>query len=353
MTAHMPQSPQQKSRTKGGDAQGRGAREAASPKRATRRWGVILAGGDGIRLRRLARFVCGDDRPKQFCPLLGTRTLLQEARQRAERSISSDQILYSLTGSHQAYYLRELGDRPSQRVVQPCNKGTAPAILYSLLQISRRDPDAIVAVLPCDHYYSQERAFTAAFESAFAAAEARPGSIVLLGAQPTAPEVGYGWIDVGDLIGTHPRVFLVNGFQEKPSLSIAEHLLRIGSLWNTFVMVGHIGAFLDLALESVPALLQALRVRVISTSNSEIRIPEWLYDRIDPADFSRTVLSPGAKRLVALHLSEVEWNDLGDPDRVISTLLESGIELPGWATRWRAEREAERGTAQKMSVAFA
>ena len=354
MTAHMPQSPRQKGRTESGDAQGRGAREAASPARATRRWGIILAGGDGIRLRRLARFVCGDDRPKQFCPLLGKRTLLQEARRRAERSICSHQILYSLTRPHQAYYLRDLGDRPSQRVVQPCNKGTAPAILCSLLQISQRDPGAIVAVLPCDHYYSRESAFTATFESAFAAAEARPESIVLLGAQPTAPEVGYGWIEVGDAVGSHSGVFHVNGFQEKPSLSIAEHLLRIGALWNTFVMVGHIGAFLDLALESIPALLQALRsVRVFSTSDSEIRIPEWLYDRIDPADFSRTVLSPGAKRLVALRLSEVEWNDLGDPDRVISTLLESGIELPGWATRWRAEREAERGTAQRMSVAFA
>jgi hypothetical protein len=112
-----------------------------------RRWGVILAGGDGVRLRELTRFVSGDDRPKQFCPFLGKYSLLQEARQRAERSI----------------YLRDLGDRPSQRVVQPCNKGTAPAILYTLLQISQMDPDAIVAILPCDHYYSRENVFTEAF----------------------------------------------------------------------------------------------------------------------------------------------------------------------------------------------
>ena len=330
------------------------ARSARSGFAGTRRWGVILAGGDGLRLRRLTRFVCGDDRPKQFCPLLGKCTLLQEARERAERSICPGQILYSLTQAHQDYYLRDLGDRPSQRVVQPCNKGTAPAILYTLLYIAQMDPDAIVAILPSDHYYSRENVFTSAMESAFAIAEARPGSIALLGAQPKAREVEYGWIELGGVVGPHPGVFHVTGFQEKPPLAIAEHLLRSGSLWNTFVMVGHVNAFLELALASVPGLMRALRSAcVLSASDSETRIPEWLYDRLDPVEFSRHVLSPGARRLVTMGLGEVEWNDLGDPDRVISALLESGVELPSWATRWRAAREAERSIAQSMSIAVA
>ena len=355
MRAHVPQIPRQMGRgSVGADARGRGAREAVSLKRAPRRWGVVLAGGDGVRLRELTRFVCGDDRPKQFCPLLGNRSLLQEARQRAERSICPDQILYSLTQAHQDYYLRDLGDRSSQRVVQPCNKGTAPAILYTLLHIAQMDPDAIVAILPCDHYYSRENVLTAALESAFGIAEAQPGSIVLLGAQPKAPEVEYGWIELGGVVGPHPGVFHVMGFQEKPSLPIAEHLFRRGSLWNTFVMVGHVNAFLELALTSVPGLMRALRsAPIFSASESETRIAEWLYDRIDSADFSRQVLSPGAKRLVTLRLGEVEWNDLGDPDRVISALLESGLELPSWATRWRSARKTERSIAQRLSTAVA
>ncbi len=355
MTAHVPQNPRQMGRGGvGGDAHGRWAPEAVCLERATRRWGVVLAGGDGVRLRGLTRFVWGDDRPKQFCPLLGKYTLLQQARQRAERSICPDQILYSLTQAHQDYYLRDLGDRPSQRVVQPCNKGTAPAILYTLLHIAQMEPDAIVAILPCDHYYSRENVFTATLESAFAIAEARPGSIVLLGAQPKAPEVEYGWIEVGDVVGPHPGVFHVRGFQEKPPLAIAEQLLKSRSLWNTFVMVGHVDAFLDLALASVPGLLRALRsAPIFSASDSETRIPEWLYERIEPTDFSRQILSPEASRLVTMDLGEVEWNDLGDPHRVISTLLESGTELPSWATQWQAESEIERGFAQRISMAVA
>ena len=89
------------------------------------RWGGVLAGGDGVRLRELTRLIVGDDRPKQFCPLFGECTLLAQARQRAERSIGSERILFALTGAHQDYYLEDLGDCPSQRVVQPRNKGTA------------------------------------------------------------------------------------------------------------------------------------------------------------------------------------------------------------------------------------
>jgi hypothetical protein len=148
--------------------------------RSPRHWGIVLAGGDGVRLRELTQHVCGDDRPKQFCPLLGERTLLEEARQRAERSLRTDQILFALTRSHQKHYLRTLAERPSQRIVQPSNKGTAPAILCSLLSIARADSDAIVSILPSDHYYSREDAFTATLGQAFDIAEQRTDSIVLL-----------------------------------------------------------------------------------------------------------------------------------------------------------------------------
>jgi mannose-1-phosphate guanylyltransferase len=212
------------------------------------------------------------------------------------------------------------------------------------------DSDAVVAILPCDHYYSRENLFTASLESAFTIANTRSGSIVLLGAQPSAPEVEYGWIEVGAAIGPGTGVFHVTRFHEKPPLPIANHLLRSGALWNTFVMVGHVSAFLDLALATVPDLLRVLRsAPIFSNSDTDTRSVEWLYEQLDPADFSRQVLSPGARRLLTLQLGEVEWNDLGDPDRVISALLESGVELPTWATRWRAAREAERTTAQRMS----
>src|SRR5262249_41297072 len=197
-------------------------RRITPPVPAPHRWGVVLAGGDGGRLRKFTRWMYGDDRPRQFCSLLGDRTLLEDTRQRAERSIPAEQILFSLMRAHEDHYLRCLADRPSQRIVQPLNKGTAPAILSALMRIAQTDAEAIVSILPCDHYYSSESAFTGALESALEIAEQRTESVILLGAQPTRAETEYGWIEIGEAIGGHSGLFRVERFQEKPSLFLAE-----------------------------------------------------------------------------------------------------------------------------------
>ena len=261
--------------------------------------------------------------------------MLEEARQRAERSLPAEQILYSVTRAHQNYYLHDLADRPSQRIVQPLNKGTAPAILYALLRIAQADSDAIVSILPCDHYYSSESAFTATLESALEIAEQQAGSVLLLGAQPNGPEVEYGWIEIGEAVAGHSGLFHVEGFREKPPLAIAQALFGSGSLWNTFVMVGHVRAFLDMAWATVPGLLQILETaKVTSDPGAEIRIPNSIYDRITSVDFSRQVLAPATDRLLAFRLKNMEWSDLGDPYRVLVTVVEKTGDLPGWAKLW-------------------
>ena len=80
--------------------------------RQGRRWGVLLAGGDGTRLKKLTRFVSGDDRPKQFCSFFGNESLLGLARKRAERTIHPEQILVQLTASHRAFYVEESIRKP-------------------------------------------------------------------------------------------------------------------------------------------------------------------------------------------------------------------------------------------------
>ncbi|MCU1337753.1 MAG: putative Nucleotidyl transferase [Bryobacterales bacterium] len=300
-----------------------------------RRWGVILAGGDGIRLRKLTRLISGDDRPKQFCPLFGTETLLGETQKRAERSIFKEQILIPLTRSHRAFYLQEPGIRPSHRIVQPANKGTAPPILHSLLSIEQTDEDAIVAILPCDHYYADEQAFTDALESAFEIAVERSTSVVLLGASPRSPEVEYGWIELGPSVGGAGGVcFQVRRFCEKPSLHAARELLHRGSLWNTFVMVGHVRAFLEMVNAALAHVLDHFRTNQLWTG-SEVHIQDSFYDRIPSVDFSREVLSVQTPRLVALQMRRTGWSDLGNPERVMAVLEAAGLE-PGWMKKWKA-----------------
>jgi mannose-1-phosphate guanylyltransferase len=305
------------------------------------RWGVILAGGDGVRLRPLTRFICRDERPKQFCPLYGGATLLEHAFARAGHSIPAGQVVVSLNRAHQEFYLRTpLEFPPQRRVVQPCNRGTAPAILSSLLVIGQDDPAATVAVFPSDHYYSDENVITAAVERAFDLAHAEPDSLVLVGATPDGPEVEYGWIEIGAAAGRKPDSFRVANFLEKPSVQMARVLLERNALWNTFVMVGRILTFVEMICSAMPGLLRMFHDSLIRrVPGEEIRIVDSLYAGLPPADFSRRILSLETGRLIVHRLGRVTWSDLGDCDRATAALSRCGVE-PEWAKSWRAQRRS-------------
>lgn len=277
------------------------------------RWGVVLAGGEGVRLRRLTQTLCGDSRPKQFCPLVDGKTLLDQTLRRAELAdIPPAQVLISLNGQHSKWYWQESRLPASQRIVQPANKGTAPALTHALLSIGQIDPDAVVAVFPADHHYSVEHLFLEALNSAFAGAAAHPRSVLVLGARPRYPETQYGWIELGSRVSEEHDLFKVRGFWEKPNLQTALELLSRDSVWNTFVMVGQVSAFLEMMNATVPDLVTVLR-RSRLWRGEEAFIEFSVYERLSPVDFSRQVLEAEEERLLILRLGDVGWTDLGDP----------------------------------------
>ncbi len=247
-----------------------------------------------------------------------------------------NQILFLFTETHRPFYLREPAINPCQRIVQPANKGTLPPILYSLLSIQSQAPDAVVAILPCDHYFTDEPSFTTLLDSAFDIAARHPASVVLLGAPARGPEIEYGWIDVGAPLGSAADSFRIRAFYEKPSLPVACEMFHRGSLWNTFVMVGQVRGFLDMIAEAQSAVVEALRTTRLWAA-SEIHIPTSLFDRLLALDFSRQVLSPQIRRLIAMRMGLVGWSDLGHPERVLAVLAESRLQ-PEWLQDWLLKR---------------
>jgi mannose-1-phosphate guanylyltransferase len=296
------------------------------------RWGVILAGGDGNRLRPLTHLVSEDDRPKQFCPLLDGQTLLAQTQLRIAGTVNPDQTLFVLNKAHEPFYRKELANVPAiQKVVQPGNRGTLPAILWSLLRIVRFDDHAVVAFFPSDHYYSQEGQFIAGIISGYEQAERHTQSIILLGAVANRAETQYGWIEpetslVSDF---HDRPTRVRRFWEKPSSVIAQSLFNQGCLWNTFVMVGRASAFLNMIEQTAPVIYRDFKpILTLHDLETESEVAQSLYNRLPAADFSTSVLSANTEDLCVASLGDIGWSDLGDPRRLITTLYESGMKNP-------------------------
>ncbi|HEX7362509.1 MAG TPA: sugar phosphate nucleotidyltransferase [Bryobacteraceae bacterium] len=295
------------------------------------RWGIILAGGDGTRLRPLTQTISGDARPKQFCPLLGGKTLLAQTRLRIASAIDARRTLFVLTKKHEPFYTEELADvSPARMIVQPSNRGTLPAILWSLLRIAQLDETASVAFFPSDHYYTREQKFIRGVRAAFQCAGASAGQVILLGAAAVRPEAEYGWIEP-DLGNTAFRSGLapIKRFWEKPSPETAQLLLNRGCLWNTFVMIGRAAAFLNMieaaAPETYRMLESAMRIQDPASQADAMRAA---YDAMPVGDFSKQVLSSSTSQLAVKRLGDIGWSDLGDPRRLVTALFESGIENP-------------------------
>jgi mannose-1-phosphate guanylyltransferase len=294
-----------------------------------RRWTVVLAGGEGARMRPFVTEWLGSHRPKQYCAFTGERTMLEHSLDRALDAAEGENVVTVIGRGHTAYL-----DQPrpipirGRLIEQPENKDTAPGLLLGLAHIMASDPDAFVAVMPSDHFIYPRHRFAMNMDRAFALARRLGDRIVLLSAPASGPETDYGWIDVGTPVTAAAlSAREVVSFHEKPALDAALDLLSRGCQWNTMIMVARASALWSLAGGLQPDLVRRFEaIRLACAAGHERGVRRAVYSDMDALNLSKDLLQKAPDRIVALPLAGVEWCDWGRPERVVATLEKLGRE---------------------------
>jgi len=298
------------------------------------RWGIVLAGGNGTRLRDLVYRQRADYLPKQYLNFIGKRSMLEHTLDRAEKVIPAPNILTVISKEHLQFaeVSRQIAARPPECIiVQPENKDTLPGVLLPLMHLHKRNPAAIVTILPSDHFILEENVFMQHVEQAFRIVETDGSRMVLLGTEPNQPDVDYGYIlhDGGSEEQNLDAGRPVEMFVEKPSEHTAEMMIKKGALWNTLVLVATCKTMLLAIKGAAPGLYGAFETiqDAIGTADEQ-RITERVYQTLPSLNFSTGVLEvlPFEHRqaLRVLPVRGVTWNDWGTAERLLSGLRDLG-----------------------------
>lgn len=274
-----------------------------------RLWAIVLAGGEGIRLRGLAHDERGEPAPKQYCHFGGERTLLASALARAERLVPGERVVVSVLEPHRRWWASALAGRPAGAAVsQPCSRGTAAGVLAPLLRIARDDPGARVVILPSDHAVEDEAIVGRSLEQAVRIAERRPEDLILLGFTPEAPDPALGWIVPSPEPERDGQ--RVVAFEEKPDAGRARRLMAEGGMWNGLLMAARVAGLIGLYRRFLPELIPAVAEILRSDRAGASRAA---YEMLPHRDLSRDLLTPAVTHLRVVRVPSCGWSDLGTP----------------------------------------
>jgi len=295
--------------------------------------GIVLAGGEGKRLRSFVYLLRGDLLPKQYVSFVGTRSMLTHTLQRAERLISPERVYTVVNQQHLLFpeVRQQLSARASDTVlVQPENKQSGAGVLLSLVHLYKRYPNSTVAVFPADQFAMEDDLLMKYVRLANAIVRKQPSKLVLLGIRPEGEEPGYGYIVPRNHFKNDGWGSLeISRLVEKPGLDEISDLLRRGALWNTMMMVFKAANFLDWVSDLMPAVSQRFQkiYDAIGTAN-ETEILREVYSQLEPINFSTDLLEPliryHPKGVVSLPLDDVMWSDWGTESRVLNILRRMG-----------------------------
>jgi len=268
---------------------------------------LILSGGSGTRLWPVSR----RNLPKQFLSLAGSDTLFQQTVSRTRALPGATAPIVVASEDHRflaAEQLREADIDGGTIVLEPVARNTAPAIALGAFEALKRDPEALLLVLPADHLIGDGASFAAAVRQALPAAG--QGWLVTFGIRPDRPETGFGYIRRAEAIDGH--AFRVERFVEKPDLATAVGYLAAGGYdWNSGMFLFKASRYLEELGEHAPAMLAAVREAYASAHGDLdfVRVDQDAFARVPDDSIDYAVMEKTARAAVVP--VDCAWSDIG------------------------------------------
>ena len=290
---------------------------------------VLLSGGSGTRLWPLSR----EAYPKQFLPLVGDNTMMQDTWLRVAPIASVAPIVVA-NEDHRflaAEQLRLVGVEHAAIVLEPVGRNTAPAIAAAALQATADGGDPLLLVLPSDHVVRDAEAFRAAVQAAMPAAE--DGALVTFGIVPEAPETGFGYIQSGGG-GDGRGVRKVLRFVEKPDAATAQSYLDAGGYyWNSGMFLFRASRYLEELGRFRHDILEAVRGAFAGAQRDGdfVRLDKDAF-AASPSDSIDYAVMEKTDRAMVLPV-DIGWNDVGS-----------------WSALWQVSEQDGDGNAHHGDV---
>jgi mannose-1-phosphate guanylyltransferase/mannose-6-phosphate isomerase len=268
---------------------------------------VILSGGSGTRLWPLSR----KQHPKQYLPLAGDNTMLQETILRLNGLDNLTDPIIICNADHRflvAEQCQQIGIKNPIILLEPIGRNTAPAIAAAALQSLKDSDDSTLLVLSADHVIQDVDAFYKAIN--IASQQVQSGKLVTFGIVPTDVNTGYGYIKSSkdNNNGAHK----VKEFVEKPDLKTAEFYLEQGGyLWNSGMFMFQARTFIDELTIHVPSIVTSVNNAVNNAVQDLdfIRLEKQAFES-SPSDSIDYALMEKSNNVVVVPL-DAQWNDIG------------------------------------------
>ena len=282
---------------------------------------VILAGGRGTRFWPRSR----TKTPKQLLNIVGKGTMLEQTVARLRPLVPASRIWTVTNAEQHSTVHKQLSKESRQRVlVEPVGRNTAAAIALAAFHIQHlAKSDALMAVLPADHYIAEPRKYREIVAAALNVAR-EPGRMVVLGIPPTRPETGFGYVErMEPAIGANGiTAYPVRRFAEKPALDTAKEYLALGNYqWNAGMFFWRVSTILDELKKQLPLtfdILQQLAAH-IGTSKYTTQLRK-VYPKLENISVDYAILEratrAAAKPQVFVIPAEVGWSDIGSWEAV-------------------------------------